>query len=279
MSNAAYFLGGLGLGAVAGSLITYYAARKRLEAFYTEIATEQIEAERVYWTDRVDTLKGQVDDLSKDRDEHLRRDPSDMVLNADDYVEILTELGYAGDPSDVLLLFERQVPVHDAVKELFGKMGPETEEPEAEEPEEEEQTFRVFDPQADLSNTDDEDLEEYLEYSSERDESQPHIIHVSDFMARNIDDYEKIPLIYYEDDDVLTDERKRPVVDANRFLGHEWSTEFGRFSNDRNLLYIRNPRPDIMTDFEVRKVEASFASSVLGVKEKPRGTKMREDDE
>ena len=94
----------------------------------------------------------------------------------------------------------------------------------------------------------------------DRDESIPHIITVDEFMNGTAD-FDQSTLAYFEMDDVLVDERDQAIQDEEGTIG-ENNLKFGYGSNDRNCVYIRNPRLEM--DFEVIRSPGSYTQEVLG---------------
>ena len=109
----------------------------------------------------------------------------------------------------------------------------------------------------------------------ERDRSQPYIITVKEFMEDR-DEYDKTTITYFEDDDVLCDEREEVIPNVEYTVGNDALTKFGELSEDKNIVYVRNERTS--TDFEIVRDRRSYAEVVLGYKEDKAVKKMREDD-
>lgn len=105
---------------------------------------------------------------------------------------------------------------------------------------------------------------------------QPYVITVDQFLDDN-PAHSKVTLNYYEGDDVLADESDRVVRSLNAVIGDEAVTKFGKFSNDPDVVYVRNEKME--TDYEVTLEKRSFQEVVLNIRvDKPRVRKMREDD-
>lgn len=125
------------------------------------------------------------------------------------------------------------------------------------------------------------ETEEETEFASEyqeeyeRDRSQPYIITVKEFMEDR-DEYDKTTITYFEDDDVLCDEREEVIPNVEYTVGNDALTKFGELSEDKNIVYVRNERTS--TDFEIVRDRRSYAEVVLGYKEDKAVKKMREDD-
>lgn len=82
------------------------------------------------------------------------------------------------------------------------------------------------------------------------------------------DHYDKINLVYYNADQVLTELDDSLFEDEIRNLGKtstEWFDvldEMGRYGVDKDTLYIRNNR--LRIDYEIQRVEGSYREYVLG---------------
>lgn len=123
----------------------------------------------------------------------------------------------------------------------------------------------------DVLYSEDEATEDY----SNRFEEEPYIIPVKEFMYEK-EDYDKITVTYFENDDTLCDEREQLIPDIEGTVGSDALTKFGRFSDDKNIVYVRND--NLKTDFEVLLDKRSFSEVVLGIREEKFIRKMRDDD-
>lgn len=130
---------------------------------------------------------------------------------------------------------------------------------------------------------DDDDIQEIEEESEaipvgnlfERNKNEPYVIPVAEFM-NDSNSFDKITITYFEEDDVLCDEREEVIPNVEGTVGNDALTKFGYMSDDEKIVYVRNER--LKTDFEVLKEEKSYAEVVLGFKEEKEVRKMREDD-
>ena len=110
-----------------------------------------------------------------------------------------------------------------------------------------------------------------------RDTNRPFILSAREFEEGELD-YSQNTLMYYEGDDVLTDERDQPIHHLQKIVGAE-NLKFGEMSDDPNIVYIRNNELEV--DFEVCRSKGTFTEEVLGFTEpsnKPRPRKFREYD-
>lgn len=75
--------------------------------------------------------------------------------------------------------------------------------------------------------------------------------------------FDKTTLMYYAEDDTLTDERDEIVPDVEAVIGVNTLKHFGHESYDEDTVYVRNYRID--SDFEVLREHGSYSDSLLGV--------------
>lgn len=116
---------------------------------------------------------------------------------------------------------------------------------------------------------------EWVESVKNRDTDEPYVISVDEFtLERN--EYDKVTLGYYREDDTLVDENDIPVDDIEQVIGAASLGQFGKFSGDKNIVYVRNERVGI--DYEVMFDERSYQEVILGIRESNVQPKFREDD-
>lgn len=147
----------------------------------------------------------------------------------------------------------------------------------------------------DLDTIDPEEVEPNVEFSSDdfpeqapedrkyavsdpEDPSVPYVISVEEFMDDD-PDYSKTTLMYYEGDDILTDEKDRVIRSIDRIIGDDAIAQFGQRSGDNNLVYVRNERME--ADYEVCREERSYQEVVLNIKTPKikRGMRFEEDSD
>lgn len=121
----------------------------------------------------------------------------------------------------------------------------------------------------------DEVVESIHKQNYDRNRNEPYVISVKEFMEDR-DEYDKITITYFEDDDVLCDEREEVIPNVEATVGSNALTSFGELSEDSKIVYVRNERTS--TDFEVVRDTRSYAEVVLGFKEDKGVRKMRGDD-
>lgn len=108
------------------------------------------------------------------------------------------------------------------------------------------------------------------EVSENSDPKVPHLIGREEFESHN--GHNKVELIYYDGDDILTDSDDMPIHDSDRLVGDclshldTWKT-----------IYVHSPT--IHTDLTVTLDDRSYAEVVAGIRESRRRTpRMRDED-
>lgn len=92
---------------------------------------------------------------------------------------------------------------------------------------------------------------------------KPYLISHEEFHNTETE-WDKMSIMYYEEDDVLTDEKDKPVDDIEYLIGEKHLDFFGlRSGGDKNQVFIRNPQ--ISSDFEVTRHAGSYTETVLGI--------------
>jgi hypothetical protein len=110
----------------------------------------------------------------------------------------------------------------------------------------------------------DDDEEEYRKYEemsfkSKESIMKPHVITLEEF-AEEMDNYDKLTIYYYEDDDTLADEDEQIIEDIANIIGDEALSRFGDGSDDPEVVYVRNDKLEI--DYEVIRLSKSYAETV-----------------
>ena len=83
----------------------------------------------------------------------------------------------------------------------------------------------------------------------------PYLIGKKDFDEGN-QEFDKISLCWYENEamtDAMTDSE---IDDWKACVGDDFQFQFGRKSENKNVVYIRNER--LATDYEIQKIDAVF---------------------
>lgn len=105
-------------------------------------------------------------------------------------------------------------------------------------------------------------------YISEEDENPqddgPFIVSVDSFQ-NEYEHYSKNTLIYYEIDDILTDDRDEVITNSDEYIGPDALDSFGEGSDDENVVYVRNFKKE--ADYEIIREKGSYRETVLGFQE------------
>lgn len=235
---------GLVLGGVLGFVVT----QRVLSAKYAEIAQTEIDSVKDHYKLIRDTSNRVEDILVRgtlsEMDEHTITKAVNQTLRV--------QLGYSTpeDEEDVI-----------------------DEEPSASEVRPERESRKMTIEEAEDINTLDPEFQQMLE---SRSDSEPYILTVDEFMENDLSHVTE-SLVYYEGDDTLVDEREQVIPEVGELIGHDALTKFGKYSKDKNIVYVRNVRKEM--DFEIARDERSYIEAVAGFR--PSKTvlkKMREDD-
>lgn len=224
----------------AGGAGGYFVAKKRLEARYAALAQEEIDSVREAFTNQQKLDKEGVFATPQEAAEALAVpiDP-DILEN----VEIIATNGYAqgvfdtGDDDNTTVVVD--TPEGEGVTVKIG-------------------TVNIFE-QRDESEPTEASLWDHADYEGSE---EPYEIPVGFFM-QNAGDIEQICLTYYEEDNVLVDDRDQPVPDIEGVVGTANLDQFGHLSQDENIVYVRNEK--MRADYEVSRHPGSYAVEVLGM--------------
>ena len=123
---------------------------------------------------------------------------------------------------------------------------------------------------------------DFFDYEKEvplRDPEVPYVISFDEFELEG-QDFDKVSLEYYEEDDVVLDNSVEPMTDVDELIGEHNLKKFGYGSKDPRIVYIRNEYFE--TDWEVRIMQGSYVKDVLGYDEDDDAkvkTKFRHEEE
>lgn len=120
-----------------------------------------------------------------------------------------------------------------------------------------------------------EDGWDYHRELRNRSPIRPYVIHIDEKNER--DTYAESTLTYYEEDDVLCDEKDDIIdsADRDRLIGEKNLEKFGHGSGDPSIVYIRNDALGIV--YEVVLSPNSFAEEVHGLKHSDEPRRRRRD--
>lgn len=246
-------------GLVAGGLAGYFVTRKALQDEYAELANEEIESVKKHYQ-----LVRKAGPYS---------DPERLVAERNESEEaqrVAQEHGYISDAPN-------ELPIEPApVKKM---------ETIFERAERDPSTFRNYNKPdtliedaeevIDEPEPDNASYDEFLELKKKRSRDVPYVISIDEWAEEPTHD--KITLYYYDEDDTLTDERDRVIPDTDQIVGPDALTMFGKFSDDKHIVYVRSERNE--ADFEVVRQGDSYERKILGVREDADLIKMSMEDD
>ena len=117
-------------------------------------------------------------------------------------------------------------------------------------------------------------MDEYA-YRGLRDETMPHIITKDEYLAIADDPDADVDELLYFTDDVLTDSDRIPLtVDEDRLIGPYATANFGAFSGDDHVVYVRNP--DFDCTYRVLKMTGSFEAVISSERKLQKAAPVRE---
>lgn len=101
-------------------------------------------------------------------------------------------------------------------------------------------------------------------------EDGPYVISAETFDETRVE-WDKLTLFWYTEDGVLTDDQEGLVPDIESVIGNTALENFGMNPHEPDVVYARNPM--LSVDYEICRVNDSYAESVLGFlpKEKKEG--------
>lgn len=135
------------------------------------------------------------------------------------------------------------------------------------------ETLNVYEQSAIL---DDEGAPIQDPFFQERDHQYPYIVSIGEFHNTE-DDFSKISVVWYEGDDILTDENGRTVDNYERIIGSDFAGRFGDHSDDKNVVYVRNR--DYASDYEVTRNKRAFFQDAIDGPSKKKTQRMRPEEE
>lgn len=227
--NLGFGFGGFIIGAGLGGALGYIFCKRKLEVKYHQIAAEEVAEMRQHYNEKIvaleNTEKPKLEDVVRDH-------------------------GYAPEPTEPPMAVTPPTAVVEAAKEVV------EDEPEVIEEDPEPEVRNVFQ-QAEV-----EDHWDYYAERAKRSPLHPYVIHRDEREEQHA--YDGVTFTYYEEDDVLCNERDEVVSteDRERILGEANLTKFGHGSGDASVVYIRNDQLEM--DIEVIQSPNSYAEEVHG---------------
>lgn len=235
MNNREVLIAGGSL--LLGSLLGYILTKRSVESRYETIIQEEIDDVKQHYkkiNERVSIEDEQsVESKDKDREEDFRR--KNPWGNIEDYEKILGDLTYGS------ISIEDEYHLYDILGEDKDEIPPI------------------------VKDDGDPDMDPlWRDMVSKRSEDKPYIISADEYMMEK-EEYDKLTLAYFQGDDVLCDDQDTPLDEAKDVVGSEALSNFGLYSKDENIVYVRNDR--LMSDFEIMKDERKFSVVILGSEE------------
>lgn len=229
-------------GAIVGGAITYFTVKKTLQAR----ADAEIEDVKSYYrqfrkTGEFETPQSAAEALIGP-ESVIETEPEELPEDPEAYRELLLKEGYPELSEEDL-----------QTRNIFDL-----------EPEEVDESQRV----------EAEDV-----FYKNRDHSLPFVISQQEFLEDE-EDFDKITLAYYEEDDTLCDESDKSIDNIDTLIGYDSLHRFGDHSDDKNIVYVRNV--NFGTDYEVIREKGKYTVRVLGLPDEddePRKIKKMRDDE
>lgn len=217
-----------GVGIVGGCAVGYFFAKRKFQTKYEALAENEILEVKNFYKERAEQ------EISKAR----RHYEAKSMAEKPELDNVMRHLGYKENN-----LNTTHEPIEDikVIEEPILNL-----------------EKNVFDENRKLEAIDTWD---YAVEVKSRDPEVPYVIH-KDEMSQNEKEYEQSSLTYYEDDDVLADERDEPITDQDEIVGVHNLGKFGHGSNDPNIVYVRNDRLGV--DYEIARSKGSFAEEVHG---------------
>jgi len=100
-------------------------------------------------------------------------------------------------------------------------------------------------------------------YLDGRDKEQTYIMTKEEWDAQETDNV-RVTLVYYSEDDVLTDENNRALPSVEKLIGADALSNFGTFSDDDHVVYVCNPRTG--AEYEVVLHEGAYSDTLVVAK-------------
>lgn len=241
----AYLGLGVAIGAVVGGLVAFKVAYLRAETKYNEIAAEEIAGMRDHYNAKL---------VARDAESQKKT-----------LAEIVEEQGYGDGDADKYptegspLAVSAPKSVVEAARASAEETTPDPRP--APEPPEEEVVENVFD-----ALESDYEWDEGAE-RRKRSPLKPYVIHIDERDDNAA--YEGVTYTYYEDDDVLTNEREEVMnkEDRERIVGETNLERFGHSMGGPHVVYVRNNPLEM--DIEILRSQSSYAQEVHGFEPVP----------
>lgn len=118
---------------------------------------------------------------------------------------------------------------------------------------------------------------EWAEELASRDLSAPYVVHIDEYME-NAEEFDQATLEWFAGDAVLANEKQEVVQEdhVDGLVGIDNLRRFGEWSNDPNVVYVCNPRINMM--YEICLNRGSYTKEVLGFEAESRPQNRKSPD-
>lgn len=121
------------------------------------------------------------------------------------------------------------------------------------------------------SNGNGEVIAQFTEGSQPSEYSGPYVILIDDY-TDHCQDYEKLSLYYWDEDDTLSDDKEDIIPNVEDLIG-DGLTRFGEGSMDPDIVYVRNDK--LGCDYEVVRYHKSYQEEVYGIPPENNGSNKK----
>lgn len=250
-NNPAFLAGAAAVGLAIGAFGGYHFAKKKLKTKYEDLANEEIRQAKEFYSalnekpspvDLAGRYEGEIEEdiLVREAATAFESYAGGPVGKKDLVITPGEDAAYTEDVEGQLV--EHEVEVKQSIKK------------------------NVFD---NSSSEDDLDFEEEMR---NRTSDRPYVITKEEFLQGD-QDFEQATLTYYEGDDVLTDDRDMPIEDTDGTVGNPNLFRFGLWSDDKNVVYVRNEDKEL--DFEIVRSTGKYSEEVAGFIEHSESSRLR----
>lgn len=255
--NIAYLAVGLALGAATAWLFS--------KQYYTKREERNISSVKDMYATKIKKLQ---DDVEESREGEKKAVVELMqVYNELSYLK--NQLGIEDDDSEPSPVKSKEIKKEleeskDTAQSIIRESGYSSEESDDED--EYPEDFPKDDPDEEFDPLMDEEYEEPRieaseDYAELLEGDDPFVIPEGMFRDAMMEGG-TYALLYFEDDDVLTDEDSKPIEEAEYLIGDALD-HFGDKSNNKDIVYVYNPNNQ--TGYEIQRIRDSFQHDVLGV--------------
>jgi hypothetical protein len=234
------------LGVGAGGAAAYFLTKRMLEEKYRQIADDEIDEMREHYHAKVvaSESKGSLEEIVRERGYAAEPEPTQPPM--------------AVTPPAAVVEAAEEDEEDDEEHEIF--VAPET----AVSPE----VVNAFDKYGDdVVRSEDGDVWDWHKERRNRSPNRPYVIHIDE--REEYDTYDGVTYTYYEEDDVLCNERDEVVGKDERdtLVGEANLNKFGHGSDDPTVVYVRNDRLEMI--MEICQSPNSYAEEVHGFEPDP----------